>query len=261
MLKSELYSRKYYLEKLLEECNRNFRKGKESDRLIVTVNRGRYEYWLRKKGEEKRIYMSQRNMDKVRKMVNNEYRKKVAIQAKKELRMIDQMLRFYEKSKAEDVYYGMHRARQVLVEPIWLSDEEYVRQWMNKEYMTKGVPEDMDSFITKRGERVRSKSEVLIANALNDANIPYRYEEAIKVGKCVYHPDFTCLNVRMRKTIYWEHLGKMGDEQYADLNASKISKYMSAGFFLGDKLICTMETMNCALGTKTIENTIRNYLL
>ncbi|MEE3440399.1 MAG: hypothetical protein VZR07_10670, partial [Ruminococcus sp.] len=51
-------------------------------------------------------------------------------------------------------------------------------------------------FETQRGEIVRSKSEVIIADALYYANIPYHYEKPIKVGDRVIYPDFTVLNVK-----------------------------------------------------------------
>lgn len=52
---------------------------------------------------------------------------------------------------------------------------------------------------------MRSKSEVIIADLLNKEGIPYRYEFPLylKEFNTVY-PDFTILNVRKRKEIYWE---------------------------------------------------------
>ena len=85
----------------------------------------------------------------------------------------------------------------------------YVKMWEAVTY--KGLEfdaEDKTEFYTKRGERVRSKSEILIANTLNDNNIPYRYECPVEVdiGKKLY-PDFMVLNRKQRKEFYWEHLG------------------------------------------------------
>ena len=74
-------------------------------------------------------------------------------------------------------------------------------------------------------------------------------------------PDFNCLNVRLRKEYYWEHLGKMGDEEYMDNNKDKLDKYALEPDFDETKLIITMETGNKPLNTKVVEEKIRKYLL
>ena len=73
-------------------------------------------------------------------------------------------------------------------------------------------------------------------------------------------PDFNCLNVRLRKEYYWEHLGMMGKEEYADRNVKKIEKYSLAEDFDEAGLILTMETENKPLDTRVIEEKIRRYL-
>ena len=67
---------------------------------------------------------------------------------------------------------------------------------------------------SENGERVRSKSEVIIADILKNNGIPYRYEYPVLINRNI-HPDFCCLNVRTRKEYFWEHFGKMDDIEYA----------------------------------------------
>ena len=67
---------------------------------------------------------------------------------------------------------------------------------------------------TKRGEMVRSKSERFIADALYSFNLDYRYEEKLKLGEIVIHPDFTIISPLNGKTYYWEHLGLADDPNY-----------------------------------------------
>jgi len=67
---------------------------------------------------------------------------------------------------------------------------------------------------TAKGERVRSKSEIIIADSLMRAGVPYRYEFPIILnGYGKIYPDFTVLNVGLRKELYWEHLGMMDDSE------------------------------------------------
>ena len=67
---------------------------------------------------------------------------------------------------------------------------------------------------TARGEAVRSKSEVIIANLLNDRGIDYRYEEPLEIDGLTKYPDFTIEDDDTGEWYYWEHLGMLYDEGY-----------------------------------------------
>ena len=68
-------------------------------------------------------------------------------------------------------------------------------------------------FTTERGEKVVSKSEVIIANMLYHNNINYEYEKRLYYSKDKYIlPDFT-ITIGV-KEYYWEHLGMIGTEMY-----------------------------------------------
>ena len=77
-----------------------------------------------------------------------------------------------------------------------------------------------------RGERVRSKSEILIANSLNEMNIQYRYEYPIRISNTTFYPDFYILNLRRRKEYIWEHFGRMDDIEYARNAIRKIRYFV-----------------------------------
>jgi ATP-dependent DNA helicase RecQ len=70
-------------------------------------------------------------------------------------------------------------------------------------------------FKTRKGDLVRSKSEVIIANLLFESNIDYAYEKKLfyEGGKYI-EPDFT---IKLgTDVIYWEHLGMIGADSYDD---------------------------------------------
>lgn len=67
---------------------------------------------------------------------------------------------------------------------------------------------------TVRGEAVRSKSEVIIANLLHAKGIGYRYEEPLEINGVTKYPDFTIEDDDTGETYYWEHLGMLSDEGY-----------------------------------------------
>ncbi|MBR4947814.1 MAG: hypothetical protein IKZ29_04575 [Clostridiales bacterium] len=175
---------------------------------------------------------------------------------------IKQFLNTFDPDAAQQVFTNLTAARQALVTPEFLSDEEYIEQWMNEPYERLGFKKDDQEFYTAKGERVRSKSEILIADALLRNNIPYRLEFPVYDGKIIIGaPDFKCLNVRLRKDYYWEHLGKLGDEDYSNRNVKKLAQYTLADDFDETRLILTFETDKHPLNTKVIEAKIRRYLI
>ena len=115
-----------------------------------------------------------------------------------------------------------------------ISDYDYAMMWKNVDYQGKGVSDDAMELYSDAGERVRSKSEVIIANKLHNLGIAYRYEFPIKFmsGRIVY-PDFYCLNVRKRREIVYEHFGMMDDPEYANNAVKKIEEYQRNGYWLG----------------------------
>lgn len=67
---------------------------------------------------------------------------------------------------------------------------------------------------TVRGEAVRSKSEVVIANLLHANGVDYRYEEALEIEGAVKYPDFTIEDDDTGEVYYWEHLGMLSNVGY-----------------------------------------------
>ena len=64
---------------------------------------------------------------------------------------------------------------------------------------------------TVRGELVRSKSEVIIANALHYHNLDYIYEPELVLEGKVKRPDFKVVDEDTGEEWYWEHCGMMND--------------------------------------------------
>lgn len=69
---------------------------------------------------------------------------------------------------------------------------------------------------TARGELVRSKSEVIIANLLHAKEIDYEYEQELVLDGTPTnkYPDFTVEDDDTGEAFYWEHLGMLGDPSY-----------------------------------------------
>ena len=112
---------------------------------------------------------------------------------------------------------------------------------------------------TKRGEMVRSKSEVIIANMLDDAGIDYSYEEELVLNNGIkVHPDFTIHKGGMK--YYWEHLGMLQNEGYKKKWEIKLKTYEANGIKKGDTLITSQDGLDGSLDSQEIERIINKYL-
>lgn len=82
---------------------------------------------------------------------------------------------------------------------------------------------------TERGELVRSKSELIIADKLHARGIDYVYEQPLKLNMDqLRYPDFTIADHARGITFYWEHLGMLNDPEYRARWERKRSEYLSS---------------------------------
>ena len=208
------------------------------------------------------IYIRDKDVALARRLAQKDYDKKVLNAVKKELEAIRRYAEKKPDLEAEQIYDSLHRARRQLVEPIRKTDEQFIREWENVIYRGKKFRNDLPELYTAKGERVRSKSEIIIADSLAREGIPYRYEFPVRLKQIgnVY-PDFTVLNVKRRKEIYWEHLGMMDDSEYVEKAMQKIASYEKNGIYTGDSLILTYETQMHPINQKQINGIIHHYLL
>jgi hypothetical protein len=95
---------------------------------------------------------------------------------------------------------------------------------------------------TLRGELVRSKSELAIANYLYQIHLPYLYERELRgtVDKDRLRPDFSFID-DAGDLILWEHLGMLDHPGYAEGWDWKRTWYARNGFEVGKNLFTTSE--------------------
>lgn len=252
--------RKSYLERIIKMQEEKLKQAPEGKIHITGTSKRPMFYFVENK---KRIFVKEKQRHLIQPICQKEYDLKVFEEARKEIRELEKFQKKYPEKGCESIYQNLHPIRQQLITPIWLPDDEFVKQWEAVSYTPKGFDPKCPEYYTDKGERVRSKSEVLIANALKKYHIPYRFEYPYQLEPYspVIHPDFTVLNVRKRKEYIWEHLGKMDDEGYIDYSINRIIDYEKHGIFSGDKLILTHETLARPLNSKIIEKTILHYLI
>lgn len=239
------------------------RKKVPDGRVRICARKGRTQYYLLDDQNRKiGTYIKRKDEAIAYAIAQNEYNQQVLAFALEEKKRIIRFRKGIQSKQFEDIYPNMCENRKMIITPVVLPDDEYVKKWLSVEY--EGLPFNNKSpeFFSKRGERMRSKSEVIIADMLDRYNVPYLYEFPIELaGIGIVHPDFRILNVRRRKEIIWEHFGMMDDRDYRDDKMVEIEKYNLSGYFEGDNFIFTMESSRKPLSTKHVELLIRHYCI
>ena len=221
------------------------------------------QYYFKKDSSDKcRRYMRKSERPLIAAICQKEYDQKVLAAAQKELEQWERLTKNFPKQIYEEIYTKLSIHRQKWVQPDVLSDNEFIKQWEQVEYVAKGFSENAPEFYTDRGEQVRSKTEILIANALYKHKIPYRYECPLYLeGYGNIHPDFMALNVTTRTVFYWEHMGMMDDPDYREESKRKIEEYERAGIVPWDNLIITFGQADGGMDVRKIDAIIQGWLL
>lgn len=257
-----MQDRKMQLEEVLSKVKGRITRA-PSGTLRIS-KRGQYlQYYRRTDSKDtKGKYLRKSEIDMARELAQKDYDQKIVIEIEKQLEVIKNCLEKYHPDEIERVYRDLHHYRKQLVHSVFQSDEEYVEEWNNMDYDKKTFADGYLEYYSDAGERVRSKSEIIIANKLLKMGVPYRYEYPIQFSSGhKVHPDFYCLNIRTRREYAWEHFGMMDDEEYANNAIRKMEVYENNGYWLGKNLITTFETSSKPISVKILEQTIKHYLL
>ncbi len=107
------------------------------------------------------------------------------------------------------------------------------------------------------GTKVRSKSELIIANQLHFSGLEYQYESHLLLNGGRYRrPDFRII-APSGKTVYWEHLGMLGNAQYKEAWEKKRKEYEQNGITeKNGNLIITEDDLDGGLDSRTVEEKI-----
>ena len=268
--------------------------------LNVSPHRGGFQYFrVTEKTGRKGEYIPEGKKSLASALAQRDYDGKMLNELQKLRTTLEKCVAKYDVSIAENLYAQLHPARRSLVTPLVSPDEDFVEHWSAMAYAGRDFDADGPVLMTARGERVRSKSEIIIADALFRRGIPYRYEYPHKLlhadmcdagkmhgtrdrtgkvrerriagGTCgelrardrsyvVVYPDFTCLNVRTRKEFIWEHFGMIDVPEYCQNMASKMELYLVNGFCLGKNFVMTTETHDRPLNSMMVEKMLEQLL-
>lgn len=204
-------------------------------------------------------YLPHSKMAFIKKLAQKDYDQKLINQLRIQIKTLEKYLTKCD-GKIEQLYSKLPPIRQQLITPATLTNEQYIEEWRSETWQGLAFSEDSQDFYTANKERVRSKSEVIIADTLKRYGIPYKYEYPLEFGGITFHPDFLCLNVHTRQEFIWEHFGMMDCPDYLEKAIQKIRVYNENKYYLGKNLIITMETKINGIKTQQLERLIETYL-
>ncbi len=256
---NELLLRKNQLEHLIASKKKQLAQAPDGH-LRISKSNGKIQYYYVQSDSNKNgKYLGKNDLPMARELAQADYDKKLISQLQEELLSIENLLS--QHGQLERLHTELHPGRQTLVTPATLSPSDYVEIWSSVEYKHKDFSPEAPILLTSKGERVRSKSEVIIADTLHRLGIPYRYEFPLKLQSFNVHPDFYCLNIRTRKEFAWEHLGLLDDSDYARSAVDKLFHYQKSGYFPGKNLIISTESRDLPLSSKQVEQIAKEYLI
>ena len=264
----------YGLKKLLEEEEIRLRRIKEEvdcrlqdvpeGTLRITSSRNKVQYMYCTNDDEhsrqQGRYIKKNELTLAKALAQKEYDLKLRRLVERRLSQISKLNTEYRDNEIENVYLTQHPQRKAIIKPAERSWEQRVAEWKAIPYMKKGFRPGDPEIYTKEGERVRSKSEKILADTFSDYGIVYKYECPLQLRGGVVHPDFTFLSRVTNEEIYWEHDGRMDDPEYAENAVRKINTYIQNGILPGKQLIITYETSKCVLNDMVVKKMIREYL-
>ncbi|MBO5237338.1 MAG: hypothetical protein J6B50_00985 [Lachnospiraceae bacterium] len=231
-----------HVNKLLDIAKRDVSRAPKG-RLRIAHNHGTEQYYH--VSEESNMlgrYISKKNYDFIHSLAQKDYARQMIEyleKKKKELERMREIIRGFDDNM---VYLKLNDNRKNLISPYYISDREYIEDWSAELFETKPFQEEQPEIFTERGERVRSKSEKMIADKLLMLGVPYKYEHPLYLSEVgIVYPDFTLLNIKKREEVLLEHFGMMDNTNYCENAIRKINIYQKNGFIPGSNIIFTFE--------------------
>ncbi|MBQ6588330.1 MAG: hypothetical protein IJI01_06605 [Butyrivibrio sp.] len=235
---------------------------KQSQTSNLTPNQKQNQNQSQAKSRKQGVYIKKEDIPLAYRLAQKSYDQKIQRLVDKRLKQLGKLVKEYDDNEIEEIYEKLHPIRKTMIKPVEVPWEQKLQEWKNTPYVGKEFMPGIPEIYTKKGERVRSKSEKILADTFYDIGIEYKYECPISLkGFGTVYPDFTFLRKRDGKEVYWEHDGRMDDPAYAENAIRKINSYIANGIYPGDKLIISYESSGVVLNDKMIRQMIKKYIM
>ena len=258
---STLQKKQAHINKILQKCP-------DGTLNICTRASGETNYYHRY-NDEKGVHLDyipkKTNLKLAKELATSAYLKNLDAIISKQLALLRKFNDSFSLIELEDAYYDLPVERQRLIAPLFLSSDDYAKAWDAETYeKCSKYPEGL-IYTTDKGDLVRSKSELIIANYLHAHRdkLFYRYECPLTLDhpySITIYPDFTIISRRTGQIVYLEHCGMLDNEQYANAFVNKMNTYISNDIIPGRDVILTSETSTQPLVLQTLWIQVQNIL-
>lgn len=277
-----------YYRDLLEESRSNMVFLKEKlmveenkcpqGRLTYALQKGRRQYYVARSVNGKYVRTgTNKNIGTIKDLARKEFLIKTCKQIDYNLKVLKKAIDDFKPFDPEVIINSMTAAYRTLPEEYFftqdglrddftMSMDERVSMRMRSHEEWAQLPYEQSNFkpeernkLTSRGQRMRSKTEVMIAEKLYEYGVPFRYEQLIDVGKWKLAPDFT-FEDRRKEEFYWEYCGMMDNIQYVGQHKWKMNVYQENGILPWENLIVTYDKGN-NINMAVIDSVIRNQII
>ena len=208
-----------------------------------------------------RKYISQKNRNLAEQLALKKYHTYKIQEINEELKALNAYLKYHKENPSKAALKIINAVGfQELLQPILFSLSDELEQWLHNSYHQNPLYPEQRTIKTLSGQKVRSKSEALIAIKLTEFGIPFHYEEALHLDGKVYYPDFTLRHPETGKFFYREHFGMMDNPSYVQKTSDKIATYTKHGIFPFANFLMTFESKDYPLDLEQVEELIQYYL-
>ncbi len=246
-----------YQENLQKKYNQLMKNAPEG-RLTTTTTNGKTYYY--KVVGNQRVYLG----DGFHAEVKNLQRKYFAAESLKRIEknkpLLKSVLKKYHSLDTEDIIDALPQAYKPLNPSVFsMVSGTSARQWGSQEYSKNTAYPKGLTHRTLKGDLVRSKSEVIIANALFSKNIEYHYEEVLEIDGHSIAPDFLIRSKGQQGDKIWEHFGLIGQQSYLDSCLWKIRLYLENGYRPWEDVIFTFDDQYGNINAAVISQIISSF--
>lgn len=224
------------------------------ERLRCSWHRNKYQYYCRQDASDKYgAYLTDQKI--IQKLARQTYYSALQKTAGQEIQTLQNGRCQHKGRKVEGVYDSLSAGIRELVVPYWDYEDIYLKKWREQPYRT--LDRYRKSFETKRGIRVRSKSEWIIDDMLSELRIPALYEKELDLPFVTpVYPDFTIVNPFTYQVFYLEHIGMLDSPDYSEKFALRIQEYVCSGYSVRGQMIFTFESQHHPITRQYLECTL-----
>jgi len=254
-----------YVLRDLESQKRTIKKYQEEKRklplgaLSASEKKGR-KYYTKitfHRGKRRVKYLGGAGHPEVQRLQKRYFLEKAVSAMKKNIDLMENFIRNYQSVDPNQMQKTFPKAYQSLPEACFHTAGVFdLEKWGSQPYVKSTKNPELLTQITTKGDLVRSKSEVIIANALNARGLSYRYEELCNINGYTKAPDFRIIHPKSGRIIYWEHCGLITDYGYLRDTYHRIYDYIRQEIVPGDNLILTFDDAAGNINSFTIERII-----